>query len=141
MDKKILDFLAKNRISVLTTLLPDGSPHSASLHFSNNNNPFEFYFSTERSSRKCQSLLNGKPGKSSLVVGFSEEDFITLQMEGEVKAILNKEDLEKIHKVHYAKYPDSEKWKNDPGSVFLVFTPKWWRYTEFKPKFFKLESE
>lgn len=62
-------------------------------------------------------------------------------MEGSVRAVIDKKELLKVHTVHYKKHPGSEKWKDDPATIFLVFTPKWWRYTEFNPKFLKLESK
>jgi hypothetical protein len=36
MDEKIIEFIRNNRISVLTTLLPDNIPHSATMHFAYN---------------------------------------------------------------------------------------------------------
>src|SRR5260221_8888214 len=113
MDKKILDFLKSHRVSVLTTLLKDGSPHGATLHYSHRDEPLELYFSTENTGRKSEGLLNGEIGKASLVVGFSEEEWITLQMEGEVRIILDKNELEEIYKIHYAKHPNSEQYKNE----------------------------
>ncbi len=79
-------------------------------------------------------LLKGEESKASVVLGFSEEEWITLQMDGEVRAILDKDELEKVHKIHYAKYPDSKKWKDDPSTIFLAFTPNWWRYTDYNTK-------
>lgn len=132
MDKRITDFIKDHRVCVLTTLLSDGAPHAATLHYSHQEEPLKFYFSTENTSRKCQDLLDGKEVKASMVVGFSEEEWITFQMDGVVRAILDKSVLEEIHKIHYAKHPDSEKWKNDPATIFLEFTPTWWRYTNYK---------
>lgn len=81
MDIKIQDFLNKNRISVLTTVLPNGSPHSATLHFASSIDPLYFAFWTERNSRKCSHFALDSKYPASLVVGFSEEEFKTLQME------------------------------------------------------------
>lgn len=134
MDQNVLKYLDSHNIAVLTTLLPDGSPHSASLHYSHNSNPFEIYFSTERTSRKCKGLLNGEVVKASLVVGFSEEEWITVQMDGEVTTVTGKDELVSLHKVHYAKHPGSEEYKENPDSVFLKFTPYWWRYTDYNTK-------
>lgn len=141
IDAKVLKFLGKHRVCSLTTLLKDGSPHAAALHYSHGGSPLEIYMSTENTSRKCEALLGGKFVRGALVIGFSEEEFKTLQMDGKVKAVKDKKELAKIHKIHYAKLPDAEKWKDDPATLFLVFTPKWWRYTEYKPKFFKIESK
>lgn len=131
MNKRVLDFLANHRVCSLTTLLKDGSPHAAALHYSNNKEPLELYFSTENTSLKTQALLDGKSTKASVVIGFSEEEWITLQMDGEVKAVLDKNGLRSVHVIHYAKVPDSEQYKDDPATIFLKFIPKWWRYTDY----------
>jgi general stress protein 26 len=129
MDSKVLDFLTNHRVSSLTTLLKDGTPHGAALHYSHKSDPLTLYFSTENTSRKCQRLLNGESVKAAVVIGHSEEEWLTLQMEGEVK-IVPKNELEEVQKIHYKKLPSSEAWKNDPTTVILAFTPTWWRFTD-----------
>ena len=133
MEQKILDFLTKHRVCSLTTLLSDGSPHAAALHYSHRDNPLTLYFSTENTSRKCQDLLNGKTGKATVAIGFSEEEWVTFQMDGDIR-MATKEELPEIQKVHYTKHPDAAKYKDDPATVFLIFTPTWWRYTDYKTK-------
>lgn len=131
MDTRITEFLSKHRVCSLTVLLPDGSPHAATLHFSHSEDPFELYFSTENTSRKCQGLLEGQIVGASVVIGFSEEEWITLQMDGEVQAVLDKNELARIQAIHYPKHPNSEQYKNDPTTIFLKFTSKWWRYSDY----------
>lgn len=132
LNKKVSEFLSSNKVCVLTTLLKDGSPHGAAMHFSHNEDPLELYFSTEKTGIKCQALGNGNSVKASVVVGFSEEEWVSVQMDGEVSAILDDSELAKVHKIHYAKQPGSEKYKDEPETLFLKFVPRWWRYTEFK---------
>jgi general stress protein 26 len=131
MDKKIFSFLKKHRVGALTTVLKNGTPHAAALHFSHREEPFELYFSTENTSKKCEDLLTGKRGNASFVVGLSEEEWITLQMDGEIVIVSDKNELADIQKIHYKKHPSSEKYKDEPATVFLKFTPKWWRYTDY----------
>lgn len=131
MDNKLIKFLVNHRVCSLTTLLPDSTPHAAALHFSHSDNPLTLYFSTENTSRKTRGLLNGETVKGAVVVGFSEDEWTTFQMDGDVKAITDKTELEKIHKIHYAKHPNSEKYKDDPATIFLAFTPTWWRYSDY----------
>lgn len=131
-DPKIGEFLTKDRVCSLTTLLPDGSPHASALHFSHSTDPFVLYFSVEKTCRKCEALLDGKSVKASVVVGFSEVEWLTLQMDGEVRAILDVSELTTAQQVHYAKIKEAEKYKDDPTTIFLVFTPTWLRYTDFK---------
>lgn len=89
MDKQVLDFLTKNRVSSLTTLLKDSSPHASVLHYSHQEDPFEIFFSCDSTSLKCEALLGRKTTKASVVIGFSEEEWVTLQMDGEVQIILS----------------------------------------------------
>lgn len=131
MDKKITDFLSEERICALTTILPDGSPHAAALHFSHTNTPLTLFFSTENTSKKCKGLLKGEMGKASAVIGFSEQQWITLQLDGTVRAMTNKEELETSQGIHYAKHPNSAQYKDAPETLFLAFTPTWWRYTDY----------
>jgi general stress protein 26 len=133
MDKTVLDFLSKDRIAVISVSLEDGAVHSATVHFSHQNDPFKFYIQTSSDTLKAQPFLNGQTGQGALVVGFSEEEWVTFQAHGTIRAILDQEELEKICKIHYQKLPDAEKRKG-PDTVFLEFTPTWWRYTDFKSK-------
>lgn len=140
MDNKIEEFLNKQRVCSLTTLLKNGSPHSAAMHYSHTTTPFEIYIQTENSSKKCEALLPHKSTKASIVIGFDEKEFKTLQLDGDVKLLSNNK-LADIHKIHYKKHPGAKQWKDDPATVFLVFKPTWWRYTEYKPKFMGIESK
>ncbi|MBI2641749.1 pyridoxamine 5'-phosphate oxidase family protein [Candidatus Roizmanbacteria bacterium] len=131
MDKTILDFLEKNRVGVLATLLLDGTPHGAALHYSFKIDPLELYFSVDKMSRKCKGLIERKEGKASIVIGFSEEDWLTLQVEGTIRIVDNPNTIKEIKKVHYVRHPNSLKFENDPNTVFLLFRPTWLRYTDF----------
>ena len=130
MDDKVLDFLKSNRVCCLATQLKDGSPHTAALHFSHTLDPFALYFSTQNSSRKYQALAEGKSVKGSVTVGFSEQEWITLQMDGEVSTVSDPEELKSAKAIHYPKHPKSQEFENNPATVFLMFTPTWWRYTD-----------
>ena len=140
LDTKVLDFLNKHRICAMSTLLKDGSPHVCALHYANSDKG-EVYIMTEKSGKKSEALLSGKPGKASFVTGFSDEEWVTLQMDGEVRAVLDKKELLAIHEIYYKKNPGPEKYKNDPGTLFLAFKPTWYRLTEYKPKFKVISSE
>ena len=87
MDKKILNFLKKQNVSVLTTLLADGNPHSASMHFAMRDDPFEFVFFTKHVSRKCNHFEVGKKYPAALVVGFNENEMVEFQAEGTIQKV------------------------------------------------------
>jgi len=133
MDKNVLDFIEKHRISVLTTLLKDGKPHSATMHYAFSKDPLSFIFLTEKGSRKLSALAESF-SPASLVIGFSEEEWVELQVEGEIKVVRDKNELDYVWKVYADKYVGMDKYKNSPDSIMVLFRPSWWRYTEFRPK-------
>ena len=49
-DKKVVDFVEKHRICVLTTTLDSGQPHSAAMHYASTSDSLSFVFLTERES-------------------------------------------------------------------------------------------
>jgi len=134
MNKKVLKFLQRHRICVLTTLLKNGQPYSASLHYAFNEKPLYFVVWTGEKTRKLGGLKKGEASKASMVIGFSEEEWLTMQMEGEVKWVSNKEELREIWKCYSQKFAEPETYEDSEGSALLKFTPKWWKYTEVKPE-------
>src|SRR5579872_2327559 len=121
MDSKIVEFLDKEKICVLSVLMSDGSPHSATVHFSYEGEPLRFFIQTTNTTVKVKSLLNGQTAKASMVIGFSEKDWITFQMRGTAKIISDAGQLEELHKIHYKKQPEAERRKG-PNTVFIEFT-------------------
>ncbi len=137
MDKRVLNFLKGQNVSVLTTLLADGNPHAASMHFAMENDPFEFVFFTKHVSRKCKHFEIGKKYSAALVVGFDEKEMIEFQAEG----VIEKVDQTKSklgEKTFASKFKGA---KLDSEHIVLVFRPTWWRYTEYKPKFVAIGSK
>jgi general stress protein 26 len=134
MDEQITNFIDSNKICVFSVLRPDGSVHAASLHYTNNADYLEFYFATHKTSRKAASLLSGEAVKASMVIGFSEAEMVTLQMDGVVEIISADTDIARAKEIHYAKHESAKKFDGDPNTVFLRFKPNWWRYSEFMSK-------
>jgi general stress protein 26 len=134
IDERIANFLSKHAICALTTLLADGAPHAAALHFSHNPAPFEFYFLTKNTSRKAGGLQDAESVMAAVVVGFSEEELITLQLDGEVSIIKDEIELDDVRRNYFDKHPGSKKYENDKAYIFLKFTPTWWRYTDYNTK-------
>ncbi len=130
MNQEVIDFLKRERVCSLTTMV-DGAPYSSAMHFSFNEDPLKLYFSTKSDSKKCKSIIDIGKTQAAVAIGFSETEWLTLQMEGEVKVVPD-EDLGEIKISHYARHPESQKFENDPKTVFLEFTPTWWKYSDFK---------
>lgn len=73
----------------------------------------------------------GGNAKAAIVVGMNEQDFVSLQMRGDVRIVSDAQEIAHLCAAHYAKIPEAEKHKSS-SSIFLEFTPSWWRYTDFK---------
>ncbi len=121
MDRKVVDFLNNERVAVLATMLADGTPHTSAMHFIYHDGAL--YFSTQPTSRKAKDLSGIT--KASVTVGFSEKDWITIQLDGTL------EKTEFAEELHVAKYPEDAEHIGEEA-FFLKFTPTWWRYTDFK---------
>lgn len=133
MNPTILNFLSKHKIGVISVTLTDGSLHSATVHYSHTENPFRIFIQTTNDTLKVQPFLNGQSGKGAMVIGFSEEDWLTLQMHGIVRMVSDLKELEEVHNINFQKYPKSKR-HIGPDTVFLEFTPTWWRYTDFNTR-------
>ena len=133
---KILEFLKRENVSVLSTILPAGTPHSATMHFAMREKPFQFVFFTKENSRKCEHFRVGRQYPASFVVGFDETKMIGFQAEGVIKKV--NQVLSRLGEKTFAyKFKGA---KLDSEHIVLEFTPKWYRYTEYKPKKLILES-
>jgi general stress protein 26 len=133
MDAKILSFIQKHRISCLSVAMTDETVHGATIHYSHIEEPkLQFFFNTKKESRKAEPSGKKSYAHSAVVIGFSEEEWVELQMSGDVRTLTDKEEIEIAKQTHFTKYPTYKKYEDDPQRVFLCFTPKWWRYTEFK---------
>lgn len=137
LEKQVQVFVTRNNVSVLTTLLQNGQPHSAALHFANSWEPFCFIFLTEKASRKCQNLKPGIPSSASLVIGFNELEMQTLQFEGTVEIVIG-EELVEAWETYRQKYPLAKATIDQSLYVLLKFKPNWWRYTDLKTKPWKI---
>ena len=131
MDPRLLNYLSNNWVCTLSVITPDGFPHSSTMHYAHIDEPLTLYFSSDRSSRKCLSLLNGDLVKASVVIGFSDEEGKTLQMDGEVKLLREESVIAKAKETLFTKHPESNEFESDPNTVYLEFSPKWFRYTDY----------
>lgn len=143
MNKTILNFLRDQRVAVVAVSLPDGTPHASTVHFSHREEPLAFYIMTDRTYRKCEPLLGGSSARASLVIGMSEEDMKTLQMDGEVELVSDEVEIARLKPPHFEKIPDAKQYEDDPDTVFLRFIPSWWRYSDYtaEPKVVYASSE
>lgn len=127
MNEEIINYIKSQRIATLAVEMPDGSPHGAIIHFSHMENPLGFIVLTEKSSLKCETINKSGKARASFVLGTSEEEMKTLQMDGTAEI----SESEEVQNAYFNKFPENRKWFGD-SSAFIVFTPTWWRYTDYK---------
>lgn len=128
MNQQILDYIKSQRVGVLAVEMPDGSPHAATVHYSNSTDPLVFFFETDRKSRKAESLLTNGVVRASFVIGADESNMKTLQMDGQAK-IIGEKDMELFDKSYFEKF--TEKRGKYTDQVLFSFTPTWWRFTDW----------
>ncbi len=140
MPQEIIDYLATQRVGVLAVEMPDGSPHGATLHFATNTEANEFYFRTSPAYKKMESLAERTTTRASFVVGTTEAEMKTFQLDGVLRKITAEEQA--AFEAAYLGKLTEKKGKSSDG-VGLVFTPTWWRFTDWtKPEGkFVLSSE
>lgn len=124
----VKNFISSHRISVLSILTSESAPHASALHYAWDKNTNSFIFFTRIDTIKYKTLEK-QQSQASLVIGFSEEEFVTLQFHGEVKLITNENNLKEVY---FAKYPNIREHEKDVDAVFLKFSPNWFRYTDYK---------
>jgi hypothetical protein len=133
MNKNILDYLKTQRLGVLAVEMLDGSPHGATVHFANSEDPFIFFFETNREYKKSEALFGRDESRATFVVGVDENNLITFQLDGIVR-LVKEEEMELYKDVYLEKFPNKAKKIGDPKVVHFIFTPTWWRYTDWTKK-------
>jgi len=123
--KKVLDFLNKQQLGVLSTVTLDGNPESAVVGFGVMDN-LELFFGTQNYTRKYKNLIVNK--NVSFVTGW--DDNITIQYEG-ISQELSANDgaLNEYKETYFAKNPNARKYINAPGQTFFKVFPIWIRYS------------
>ncbi|OGE86022.1 MAG: hypothetical protein A3J48_03245 [Candidatus Doudnabacteria bacterium RIFCSPHIGHO2_02_FULL_46_11] len=129
MNQQILDFIKNERVGVLAVEMLDGSPHAATVHIANTENPLQFFFETYKDYRKSESLFGRDKSRASLVVGCNEQNRQTVQLDGEVRLLKNDEEKKLFEEVYLGKFPEKLEKSKDPKVVFFTFIPNWWRFT------------
>ncbi len=130
MPPEILNYLSSERVGVLALEMMDGSPHAATVHFAHQDDPFAFYFETYREYRKAEALYGREVSRASFVVGCTEDDNKTLQLDGIVE-LLKPEEKAAFDRIYLGKFPNKKEKSVDPKFVFFKFTPTWWRFTDW----------
>ena len=131
MRQEPLDYIKTQKVGVLAVEMPDGSPHAATVHFAHSEDPFVFYFETNRDYRKSSALFGKDTVRASFVVGAHEDTLQTFQLDG-IAELIKPEEKETYEAIYIGKFPTKKKKLEDPKSVYFKFTPTWWRFTDWK---------
>ncbi len=128
MPKEIIEYIASERVGVISVEMLNGSPHAATVHFAHNDEPLRFIFETERTYRKSEPLLKNAKTRAALVIGFEEGPKAkTLQLNGEVQVT---KDI-KHRDTYLKKFSEKADKAENPDVLFFTFTPTWWRFTDW----------
>ena len=137
MINEITEYLKTQKVGVLAVEMLDGSPHGATVHFAYKEDPFAFYFETYRDYRKSEALFGRDKTRATFVVGTDELTTCTFQLDGIVE-LIKPEEVSIYEEVYFSKFPKKKEKSKDPKFVTFKFTPKWWRFTDWKAKDGKL---
>ena len=129
MKEEMIAFLQKERFGSVATLLLNGDPHVATVHFAFVPETFEIIIQTNPHSRKYERLAEVGFCRASFTTGFEEIKTIIAQFDGFVSTNVTQAQKD----FYLEKFP--EKMGKYKTEVFIVFTPDWWRYTNWtKPE-------
>ncbi len=125
--EKLFKFLRDNRVSVLSTCTAEAEPHSSVMHYSCAAELPRLFFSTDDRSAKATDC-RANP-RAAVALGWSETDWVTVQMRGALRALTAPAELEAAKAAHYAVHPNARAFDSDPHTLFLRFEPNWVRYS------------
>ena len=121
----IAAFLATEPHGVVSTLHADGSVESALVAVSETPD-LHIIFGTFVDSRKFANLT--RDPRVAVVISADDR---TLQIEGAARVTHGNEERA-CRERHLAKNPGSEKYAHDPKQRFILVTPTWMRYTDYR---------
>ena len=125
---RLLSSLRDGRVSVLSTCTSRGEPHSSVMHYSCAAELPGLFFSTDDRSAKAQDCRENP--RASVALGWSEVDWVTVQMRGGLRALSSPAEIEAAKAAHYAVHPGARQFDSDPHTLFLAFEPDWVRFSD-----------
>jgi uncharacterized protein YhbP (UPF0306 family) len=129
MELAVSNFLKQERLCVLSVLLANGELHGATVHYSAIEEPLRIIIQTSSRTEKAKPFLDGGTGKAAVTIGFDENEWLTLQMRGDVR-LIPQEEAEEAARIHFDRHPGA-KVHQRPDTIFLEFTPTSWKYSDY----------
>jgi uncharacterized protein YhbP (UPF0306 family) len=132
-NKELMSFIVTQRACVLSVLLDTTQVHSAAILYATDELNNRFYFTTDKSTEKCQPFYAGKKTvPASLVVGTAVGTPYTMQLRGILRTIASGE---KDHntKLAYliAKHGNNRNKHWNDLMVLLEFEPIQGKFTDY----------
>jgi uncharacterized protein YhbP (UPF0306 family) len=128
MDTQALEYLHSQRVGVLALETANGSVHGATVHFAANADATKFFFLTAPTSRKMEGFAAKPELQATFVVGSSEADMRTLQIDGTAR-LLHEDERAEFESVYIGTF-DMKKEKFSTDTPFVLI-PTWWRFTDW----------
>lgn len=122
MQQNILEYIKSQRVGVFAIEMPDSSPHAATLHYAATEDASMFFFVTSPHYKKAEALTSKTEARASFVIGVSESDMRTLQMDG-VTRMLREDEKQIFTTIYWGKFP--EKRAMFEHDLAFVFMPTW----------------
>jgi len=123
----LYSFLGKQKLGVLGTIGPGGTPQSALMGIAVTEE-LEIVFDTVKSSRKYPNLV-ARPACTFVIGGWTAGEQ-TVQYEGEAEELRSPE-LKRYQETYFKVYPDGPSRMSWPGITYFVVRPTWIRYSDF----------
>jgi len=124
----LYDFMAKERLGVLGTVGPGGTPQSALVGIAVTPQ-LEIVFDTAKSSRKYPNLL-AHPACTFVIGGWGTSEQ-TVQYEGAAEELKSPALGRRYQEIYFKAWPDGPARLSWPGIVYFVVRPTWIRYSDF----------
>jgi len=125
----ILEYLKSQPVCVIALEMMDGSPHAATVHFAHAKDPFTLIFKTDKTYRKSEPLLEKGTTRASVVIGSNEGDMRTLQMDGTARLLADGDAT--LREAYLDTFPKKKEKGESPNDLYFLFTPAWWRFTDW----------
>ena len=124
------NFMYDEKVCVLSVLINSNTLHAAAMHFSIDDQALALIFSADITQEKYKGIVNFGTCPAAVVVGISEEKWITCQLSGHLE-VTSPEEQSRLKKIHYSRIPSDAAFEMDKNTIFLRFTPSSGKITDY----------
>lgn len=124
----VISYIEHNRVCVLAVQMPDGTPHAATVHYAYDAEHNLFVCETYHEYRKMEAFAATGSTRVSVVIGSTEGDMRTLQIDG-IAQLLTAPHAHIDLYMHT--FPEKQGKYEAQKLVFFTASPMWWRFTDW----------